>query len=447
MKRKKNYDIFLSYTHTNRDNAKKLASYLSDNGFDVWFDSWNLIAGDNLQSSISNAIEESKTILVLIDSNSLNNSWLKNDIETAISFNKKIVPIIEKDMETFNLPHALELYPILFIDYNNLKLLMSKLIDIDENVNISYLLKNGRKEYDKGNHNQALAYYMRALEIQHKVLGKEHPSVATSYNNLASIYQAIGDYYKALEYYMGALELQHKVLEKEHPSVATSYNNLASIYQAIGDYDKALKYYMRTLEIQDKVLGKEHPSVATSYNNLASIYQAKGDYDKALKYYMRALEIQHKVLGEEHPSVATSYNNLASIYQAIGDYDKALKYYMRALEIQHKVLGEEHPSVATSYNNLASLYNARGDLTKALVYLEQSLRIQVDIGDKLGTCRTLFNIGHIYLANDEIKKALEVWINVYNIAIEMKYLEILESLENLAKQLDFKNFEELIQNK
>ena len=133
-------------------------------------------------------------------------------------------------------------------------------------------------------------------------------------------------------------------LGPEHPSVATTLNNLAALYESMGEYEKALPLYKRALEISEKVLGPEHPSVATTLNNLAVLYKSMGEYEKALPLYKRALETREKVLGPEHPSVATTLNNLAGLYESMGEYEKALPLYKRALEIREKVLGPEHPS-------------------------------------------------------------------------------------------------------
>ena len=60
-----------------------------------------------------------------------------------------------------------------------------------------------------------------------------------------------------------ALGIREKVLGKEHPDVAQSLNNLAALYESQGNYGKAEPLYVRSLAILEKVLGKEHPSVAT----------------------------------------------------------------------------------------------------------------------------------------------------------------------------------------
>ncbi|MBF0345132.1 MAG: CHAT domain-containing protein, partial [Nitrospirae bacterium] len=153
-----------------------------------------------------------------------------------------------------------------------------------------------------------------------------------------------------------ALEINEKALGKEHPSTATSLNNLANLYQATGRYAEAKPLLKRALEINEKALGKEHPSTATSLNNLANLYQATGRYAEAEPLLKRALEINEKALGKEHPSTATSLNNLASLYYNTGRYDEAEPLYKRALEINEKALGKEHPDTVISLNNLAKLY-------------------------------------------------------------------------------------------
>jgi len=57
------------------------------------------------------------------------------------------------------------------------------------------------------------------------------------------------------------------VLGPQHPSVATSLNNLAVLYKEMGDYEKALPLSQRTLEICEKILGPKHPNTMIIRNN------------------------------------------------------------------------------------------------------------------------------------------------------------------------------------
>jgi len=58
------------------------------------------------------------------------------------------------------------------------------------------------------------------------------------------------------------------VLGPDSPDVATSYNNIGSVYKARGKYKDALVQYQNSLEIRIRVLGPDSSDVATSYNNI-----------------------------------------------------------------------------------------------------------------------------------------------------------------------------------
>ena len=201
--------------------------------------------------------------------------------------------------------------------------------------------------YDK-----ARSICLKLILQNESTYGAEHPSTATSYNNIGFVYRNQGAYDKALEYYFKALTIREKVLGTEHPDTATSYNNIGTVYDSQGAYDKALEYYFKALTIKEKVLGTEHPSTATSYNNIGTVYDSQGAYDKALEYYFKALAIQEKVLGTENPDTATSYNNIGAVYYNQGAYDKALEYYFKALTIREKVLGPDHQKTKLVRENI-----------------------------------------------------------------------------------------------
>ena len=154
---------------------------------------------------------------------------------------------------------------------------------------------------------------------------------AWRFNAIGQVYHyKIGDYDKALEYYFKALEIREKVLGKEHPSTANSYNNIGTVYSDMGDYDKALEYYFKDLAISEKVLGKEHPDTATSYNNIGTVYSDKGDYDKALEYLFMAKDIREQKLGPEHPLTRKTYHNIGFVYEEMGNKEEAQKWYDKA---------------------------------------------------------------------------------------------------------------------
>jgi tetratricopeptide (TPR) repeat protein len=232
--------------------------------------------------------------------------------------------------------------------------------------------------YHQGDFTAARPLYERALAIQEKVLGPEHPHTATSLHNLALLLIDQGDLAAARPLCERALAIQEKVLGPEHPDTATSLQNLAVLLRAQGNLSGARPLYERAMAIRQKVLGPEHPDTASSLNSLALLLKDQGDLAAARPLCERALTIAEKALGPEHPHTATSLHNLAFLLKAQGDLAGARPLYERALAIQEKVLGPEHPHTATSLSNLASLLNKAGHASEA----EPLFHRAITIGEK-----------------------------------------------------------------
>ena len=79
---------------------------------------------------------------------------------------------------------------------------------------------------------QAIEYLNRAIRLD--------SDFSTAYNNLGLAYEQRGNYDRAIEYYQKALKIDLKKLGSEHPEVAIRYNNLGWAYQLRGDYDRAI---------------------------------------------------------------------------------------------------------------------------------------------------------------------------------------------------------------
>jgi len=69
-------------------------------------------------------------------------------------------------------------------------------------------------------------------------------------NNLADLYRTQGEYALAEPLYKRSLKIDEKALGPDHPSVATSLNNLASLYRATNRHKEAKDLELRATEIQ-----------------------------------------------------------------------------------------------------------------------------------------------------------------------------------------------------
>ena len=111
---------------------------------------------------------------------------------------------------------------------------------------------------------------------------------------VAGLYQAQGQYQNAQAEPLcqKSLAIREKVLGSEHPDVATSLNNLAGLYQEQGQFEKAEPLYQKSLEILEKALGLNHPNVATALINYAELLRKLYRFAEAEAMENRAQMIQ-----------------------------------------------------------------------------------------------------------------------------------------------------------
>ena len=222
-----------------------------------------------------------------------------------------------------------------------------------------------------GQYAKAEPLYQRSLAIHEDKLGKDHPDVATSLNNLASLYEPWASTPRRSRSTKRSLEIREAKLGKDHPTwprASTTWrpvrghgpvrqggaalpaqprdqgsqarqgpprrghslNNLAGLYQAMGQYAKAEPLYQARLEIKEAKLGKDHPDVATDPQQPGEPVPCHGPVRQGGAALPARLEIYEDKLGKDHPDVAATLNNLANLYQAMGQYAKAEPLYQRA---------------------------------------------------------------------------------------------------------------------
>jgi tetratricopeptide (TPR) repeat protein len=228
----------------------------------------------------------------------------------------------------------------------------------------------------QGRYREAQPLREKALEVNRKVLGEEHPNTAAGYHNAAINLYEQGRYAAAEDGLRKALAIRRKVLGEEHPRTANSHKGLAISLQAQGRYAEAAEGLRKALDIHRKVFGEEHPDTANTYLFVATQLYLQGQYAAAAEGLRKALGICRKVLGEEHPGTASTYDGLAGTLQTQGQYAAAEEVYRKALAIRRKVLGEEHPDTIRSHYFLAANLQAQGRYAEAEEGCRQTLAIR-----------------------------------------------------------------------
>ena len=307
-----------------------------------------------------------------------------------------------------------------------------------DHLDIAATYNNMALLYDElGEYENALKCYSICRKIEKKHLESDNQDIATTYGNMAKAYTHKGEYDTALKYYNDCLEILTNHLEPDHHSFAAVYGNMGLAYYHKGDYENALKYYNAGLEILTKRFEADHPDIASAYNNIAMVYDRKGEHKTALQYYNACLEIEKKRLEPNHPDIAATYNNMAGMYDELGEYDLALKYYNDSLEILIKRFAPDHPGIAAAYNNMATLYRHKGEYDLALKYYDICLEAAGKRfePDHPNIAKSYNNIALVYFEKAEYDTALKYYtacLEIQQKNLESDHPDIAATCNNIA---------------
>ena len=230
--------------------------------------------------------------------------------------------------------------------------------------------------------------------------------MAICVNNLGSVLQDLGDLPAARAAFERALAINERTFGPDHPNVAICVNNLGFVLQAQGDLPAARAAFERALAIDERTFGPDHPHVAIDVSNLGSVLQAwatcprpeppssepwpspsapsapttptwpatRQNWAASCRpwatcprrgRFERALAIDERTFGPDHLTVARTVNNLGLVLKAQGDLVAARAAYERALASAERTFGPDHPNVAKTISNLGLVLHAQGDLPAA----------------------------------------------------------------------------------
>ena len=214
---------------------------------------------------------------------------------------------------------------------------------------ITSLSNLGNVLYLQGKFKEAESVHRRVLALREKVLGGEHPDTATSMNNLANVLQEQGKdemlspsearlqarvnlqaYTETENLFRKALALQERTLGPNHPSTANTLNNLGTYLDRRGRGEEAEPLQRRALDILDKNLGPLHPDTAAMLTTLAVMLDRQGKLTESEALYRKAVTVARQA-GNPRILLLNS-SRLGFALAKHGRYREALPFYKEAAD-------------------------------------------------------------------------------------------------------------------
>jgi tetratricopeptide (TPR) repeat protein len=234
-----------------------------------------------------------------------------------------------------------------------------------------------------------LNYAVKSCE---KLLGDNHPALATYLNNLGTLYYYQGWFKRSEECLKRALEIDLTYYGVWHPVVGEDLHNLAELYLQIGRPDKAQPLFERAEAIADStrsLVGTAGDESSDDRPLTLDRYQVSGadTYERALEAirdrdYQSAIELNRQAIneadsaGESGVWIEEALEQLAALLHQRQAYAEAEPIHKRLLAIRENSRGPHDLLVATTLNNLGLVYAVQGRHSDAVLCYERALAIR-----------------------------------------------------------------------
>jgi tetratricopeptide (TPR) repeat protein len=302
----------------------------------------------------------------------------------------------------------------------------------------------------KADYVEAEDFKRRALAINEKSCGPDHPLVAINLNNLAELLRATNRFAEAEPLFRRAVAIDEKNLGVGHPNVAIRLNNLAELLRTTNRFTEAEPLFRRALAIDESRHGPNHRSVSIRLNNLGLLLQDTNRSIESEALMRRALAIDETIYGPDHPNVAIRLNNLGQLLKDTNRFADSEPLMRRALAIFETSLGPKHPNVGISCGNLASVFEATGQISGAESLHRRALAIhETCLGlDHPNVAIGLNNLAALLLVTQRhaeaerlMRRALEIDETSYgpdhpNVAIRLNNLAFLLRTTNRVSEAE-----------
>ena len=109
-------EVFISYSRSDSDFARKLNDRLQLQGKTTWFDQESIASGTDFQQEIYQGIKTCDNFLFILSPRSVNSPYCTDEVEYAASLNKRFITVLHRPVNPGDL-HA-ELARVQWIDFN-----------------------------------------------------------------------------------------------------------------------------------------------------------------------------------------------------------------------------------------------------------------------------------------------------------------------------------------
>jgi tetratricopeptide (TPR) repeat protein len=223
----------------------------------------------------------------------------------------------------------------------------------------------GRGEIDRG-----VLSMQRALQIFERVLGPNHPTVATVLVNLGSAHARRWDHVAAESTLRRGLAIREAALGPDHHDLPMALANLSRELRGQNKLDEALVLDRRGVAIVERAAGPDDILLLGPVLELGLVEARLGRFAEADGHLRHAIAIAGKALGNDHPDAMLPVTALGDSFLLQSRWADAARCYEQAIGVFQKQPGARE-DLADAEVHLARVHVELHQPARALASLER----------------------------------------------------------------------------
>ncbi|MHA1306943.1 MAG: tetratricopeptide repeat protein [Candidatus Heimdallarchaeota archaeon] len=227
---------------------------------------------------------------------------------------------------------------------------------------------------------------------------------------------------EALENIDKNIEINKKIDDQEALAWSLLYKGMILHERGMGT-EKALAYFkecstiFENLEILD--------GAGKALYNIGWIYRDQGKYDLALEYAKKDLALREKQNNTER--IAWANVSIGWIYTGKKEFKLAENQFKKAIQIFEEIKDEKGRAFATRFFATSLKHNNK--LNLAVEKFQESLVIFKKLDNKWQVIITLDELGEISEKNGEIKIAIDYYLQMLSLLIDLQKFDVLVNVQ------------------
>lgn len=232
----------------------------------------------------------------------------------------------------------------------------------------------GRVYRNLGLYEDARPLLERALELRDALHGDDHPSVAESLSELATLDKDTDRFARADSLQRAAVDMWARIDGEGSARHGMALHGLGAIATQEGRLTRGDSILRRALETQRAVHAGDHEDVAEALHSMGAVLYYQRDYLAAEEFFRESLEMRRRLHDPMHPEVLRAYDDWGDALANIQRAPEAEEVFREVLAMREELYGPDHPEVASTLHSLGATVQFQQRYDEAIPIFEEALR-------------------------------------------------------------------------